>query len=123
MRILIADAQPKVRFALRVLLERQPGLEMAGEVPDAETLLTQIEITCPDTLLLDWELPGMAMDDLVPALRDLCSDLVIIALSGRWEACRTAMATGVDAFVSKSSPPERLLSAITECGAKDRMPL
>ena len=28
MRILLADDQPKVRFALRVLLERQPGLKV-----------------------------------------------------------------------------------------------
>jgi two-component system nitrate/nitrite response regulator NarL len=122
MRILIADARPQVRFALRVLLGRQPGLEMEGEVVDARALLAQIQTTCPDTLLLDWELPGMAMDDLVPALRDLCSNLAIIALSSRWEACRTAMAAGVDAFVSKSSPPERLLSAIKECSARERMP-
>ena len=121
MRILIADTQPRVRFALRVLLERQPGLEIMGEVADAEALLARIETACPDTVLLDWELPGMAMDDLVPALRHVCMDLVIIALSGRWEACRTAMAAGVDAFVSKSSPPDRLLSAITECRAKDRV--
>ena len=31
MRILIADPQPKVRFALRVLLEQQRGLEVVGE--------------------------------------------------------------------------------------------
>jgi hypothetical protein len=30
MRILIADSQTKVRFALRVLLERQPGFEVVG---------------------------------------------------------------------------------------------
>jgi DNA-binding NarL/FixJ family response regulator len=123
MRILIADAQPKVRFALRVLLERQPGLVMVGEVVDAKTLLTSIETTCPDTLLLDWELPGTAMADLVPTLREVYPNLVIIALSGHWEACRTATATGVDAFVSKSSPPECLLSAITECRAKSRTQL
>jgi len=121
MRILIADTQPKVRFALRVLLERQPGLELVGDVVDAEALLARMETTCPDTVLLDWELPGMAMDALIPALRNIRSGLIIIALSGRWEACRTSMAAGVDAFVSKSSPPEQLLSAITECGAKVRI--
>jgi DNA-binding NarL/FixJ family response regulator len=30
-RILIADGQSRVRFALRMLLERQPRLELVGE--------------------------------------------------------------------------------------------
>jgi DNA-binding NarL/FixJ family response regulator len=115
MRILIADPQPKVRFALRVLLERQPGLELVGEAGDAEGLLAQIEGACPDALLLGWELSGIPVEHLMPALREACPELVVIALSGRLEAQRAAVALGADAFVSKCSPPEQLLSAIASC--------
>ena len=66
MRILIADTQPKVRFALQVLLQRQPDLKVVGEAIDAESLLEEIETACPDVVLLGWELPGMDMDCLVP---------------------------------------------------------
>jgi DNA-binding NarL/FixJ family response regulator len=122
MRILIADTQPRVRFALRVLLERQSGLEVVGEAEDAAGLISQIGSSCPDVLLLGWELPGMAADHLLPQLRVLCPDLLVIALSGRLEACRVALAQGADAFVSKSSPPEQLLAAIArcECSSKGR---
>ena len=58
MQILLADNQPKVRFGLRVLLERQPGLQVVGEAADAEDLLAQVEADCPDLVLLDWELSG-----------------------------------------------------------------
>jgi len=115
MRILIADTQPKVRFAIRVLLERQPDLEVVGEAVNAAELLRQFERECPDALLLGWELPGMAMDHLLAALRRSCPNALIIALSGRLEAQRTAIESGVDAFVSKSSPPEQLLAAISLC--------
>ncbi len=118
MRILIADAQPRVRFALRVLLERQPDLEVVGEAVDAESLLTQTDAACPDVVLLGWELPDMAMDRLMSALRGNCPELVVIALSGRLEAHHAARAIGADAFVSKSSPPERLLGAIANCECK-----
>jgi DNA-binding NarL/FixJ family response regulator len=118
MRILTADAQPKVRFALRVLLDRQPGLEVVGEAVDAQDLLTLVETACPDAVLLGWELPGMVMDDLLPMLREVCPEMVVIALSGRLEAQHAAQAVGVDAFVSKSSPPECLLQAITSCQRK-----
>ena len=116
MRILIADTQPKVRFALQVLLQRQPDLNVVGEAIDAESLLGEVESECPDVVLLGWELPGMEMACLVPTLRERCPGIVVIALSGRLEAHRAASKLGVDAFVSKSSPPDQLLAAITRCG-------
>lgn len=118
MRVLIADTQPKVRFAIRVLLERQPDLEVVGEAVDAADLLQHFERDCPDALLLGWELPGMAMDHLLAALRTSCPQSVIIALSGRLEAQRIAIESGADAFVSKSSPPEQLLAAISLCNRR-----
>jgi CheY-like chemotaxis protein len=38
--------------------------------------------------------------------------LPVIALSGRHEARRAALAAGANAFVSKTDPPETLLAAI-----------
>jgi DNA-binding NarL/FixJ family response regulator len=112
MRILLADNQPRVRFALRVLLERQPGWQVVGEAVDADGLLDQAEVTRPDLVLLGWELPGLLAAGSLPALRGVCSDLLVIALSGRPEARRASLDAGADAFVSKSDPPERLLAAI-----------
>jgi len=118
MRILLADDQPKVRFALRVLLERQPGLEIVGEAADARDLLAQTETARPDLLLLGWELPDRARVGLLAALRKVCPDLAIVALSGRPEARRAALAAGADAFVSKTDLPERLLAAIDNCSCQ-----
>jgi DNA-binding NarL/FixJ family response regulator len=69
MHILIADDQPKVRFALRVLLGRQPGCKVMGEAVNAEDLLAQSKTACPDLVLLGWELPGLAAIDPLTALR------------------------------------------------------
>ena len=112
MGILLADDQPEVRRALTILLERQPGLIVAGEAVDADDLLAQVETICPDMVLLDWELPGLAGTDLLSALRAVCPGLLVIALSGRPGARRAALAAGADAFVSKADPPDRLLAAI-----------
>jgi DNA-binding NarL/FixJ family response regulator len=115
MRILIADDQPKVRFALRVLLERQPEIEVVGEARDAEELLRQAEATLPDLVLLGWELPGLADSDCLPTLRRICPGLFVVALSCRPDMRRSALAAGADAFASKTDPPERLLVAIDGC--------
>ena len=112
MRILLADDQPKMRFALRLLLERQAGEDVVGEAVDTEELLVQAEASRPDLLLLDWELPGLPLVDLLPVLRGACPNLIVIALSGQPDARGAALLAGVDAFVSKGDPPERLLVAI-----------
>ena len=112
MRILLADGQPKVRFGLRVLLERQPGLIVVGEATNAKDLLAQMETGCPDLVLLGWGLPGwtaigssashcgepiaytepgrsqLLEQGLLNALRRVCPDSHVIALSGRPEARR-----------------------------------
>jgi DNA-binding NarL/FixJ family response regulator len=114
MRILLADDQPKVLFALRVLLERQPDVQVVGAVTTVEELLTQIQETCPDLLLLGWELPDLATIGSLPALHQVCPKMFVVVLSGRWEARQAAVAAGADAFVSKADPPERLLATIQE---------
>jgi DNA-binding NarL/FixJ family response regulator len=112
MRVLLADDQTNVRFALRTLLERQPGMQVVGEAINAEVLLSQVKARCPDLALLDWSLPGVAVDELLPALRGTCPNLFVIVLSGQPEARRAALAAGANAFVSKADPPEELLAAI-----------
>jgi DNA-binding NarL/FixJ family response regulator len=113
-RVLLADDQSKVRFALRVLLERRSGLKVVGEAASAEDLLAQAEMASPDLVLLGWELPGLAATSSLAALRMTCPDLCVIALSGRPEARRASLDAGADAFVSKADPPDRLLAAIAD---------
>jgi DNA-binding NarL/FixJ family response regulator len=115
LRILIADRQPKVRFALRALLQRQPGLEIVGEVADASSLLAQAEVCTPDLVLLGWELPGMVETGHLAALMSIDPKPFVIALSGQLEARQSALEAGADAFVSKSDPPDRLMAAIDGC--------
>lgn len=131
MNVLLADDETKVRSALRLLLEQQPDCYIVGEAEEAQSLLEQVEVTQPDVVLLDWELPGL--QDLVPAvqsgslgtrsaherllltLRKVCSRVKVIALSGRPEARAAALGAGADAFVSKGDPPEQLMTAVNDC--------
>ena len=123
MRVLLADGQSRVRSALRLLLDQHPGIHILGEAMDATGLADWIKAARPDLVLLDWELPGLDAGHhsslpprSVPALRELCPGLAVIALSSRPEARLQALAAGADAFVSKGDPPEALLAAINDCG-------
>jgi len=111
MRILLADDEPRVRSALRLLVEQELGLCVVGETAQAAGLEKLVQSTHPDLLLLDWELPcvGAAMLTLLHAIFPL---LKIVALSGQPESGQTARQAGVDAFISKVDPPERLLNTL-----------
>jgi DNA-binding NarL/FixJ family response regulator len=114
MRVILADDQAKVRSALRLLLEHQPDVEILGEAADTTGLLDCVKVVCPDLVLLDWELPGLATIALLPLLERLCPALRVIALSVRPESRKAALDAGADAFVCKGDPPERLLIAMDE---------
>jgi DNA-binding NarL/FixJ family response regulator len=113
MRIVLADGQSNVRFALRTLLEQQPEVRVVDEAADLGELLSRIGDTCPDLLVLDWRLQGTAQADVPSILRHLCPNLAVIALSGWPEDRRAALVAGADAYVCKTDPPEELLAVIT----------
>jgi DNA-binding NarL/FixJ family response regulator len=54
MRILLADNEPRIRFALRALLTQQQGVEVVGDAADAKDLMNQAKTTSPDVVLLHW---------------------------------------------------------------------
>jgi DNA-binding NarL/FixJ family response regulator len=118
MRIMVADDQSKVRFALRTLLVRQPGLEVVGEADTVEELLAGVGATQPDLLLLHWRL-GDEMSEVLSTLKRVCPGLHVIALSVRQEAYHDALAAGAEAFVCKMDPPDKLLAAIEGVRSKN----
>lgn len=118
MRILIADDQIDIREGLKILLEQEPEMDVIGEADGVGSLLTQTKINCPEVIILDWELSNLRMTEVIPLLRLFCPGIKVLAMSGRPEALKTALAAGADAFVSKGEQPEILLEAIKELGVK-----
>jgi two-component system response regulator DesR len=117
MRVLVADDQLAVRSALRRLLKEKLDFTVVGEAAGVKSLLARAAVTPHDLVLLDWELPGLfgteqAKSRFLDSLRALDSQSKVIALSSRPGARRAALDAGVDAFVSKGDPPERLLTTI-----------
>jgi DNA-binding NarL/FixJ family response regulator len=111
LRVVVADDQADVRYALRTLLQLAKELEaeVVGEVTNTAHLLAQVEVLKPDVLLLDWKLPGARV---IENLRSLYPSMRIIVLSVRAEARQSALAAGADAFVYKGDPVEKLVEAI-----------
>lgn len=117
MRVLVADSQARVRSALRLLIEHQPGLTVAGEASNQAGLQEAVENLTPDVILFDWTLPGGRPDEALAALRRAYPGTQVIVLSGQPEARDVALGNGAQAFIIKSDPPEMLLTALKSARA------
>lgn len=116
MRILLADDEPKVRSALRLILEELKAVESVDEVTDARMMAEQIKQTPPDLLLVDWELPGLHPDSNISALRQR-SPFKVIVMSGRCATPPEGLSLEANAFVSKCESPDRLFATLRAMGA------
>lgn len=131
MAILLADDDPQVCSAMRLILEQESGTEVVGEAVDGKSLFAQLSKSHISTkgvggnttknpitdgqyfvLLLDWELPGFDPVKQISDLRATCPKLIVVALSVQTEARQIALASGVDAFVSKSDPPDQVMAKL-----------
>jgi len=119
MRVLIADDQPSVRFALKLVLEQQ-GIDVAGNVADGGELLAWFKTHQADLLLLDWELPDQPGKKIIPILRAKYPNLTVIVMNSRPQTRIEAISAGADGFVSKGDPPEYLLSLLATALRGDR---
>jgi DNA-binding NarL/FixJ family response regulator len=116
MRVLLADDEPKVRSALRLILEQLKDIETVEEVTDAASMVERLKNFLPDLLLVDLELPGLHTGSVLCDLRSY-GPLKVIVLSGRCQAPNAALASGADAFISKCEPPDRLFATLKAMGA------
>ena len=112
MRIILADHHAEPLAALKGVLEEQPGFNLVGEAVDAQGLLSLAEGNPSDLVLLDSELPGSYMEDLITGLHVLEPRPVVIVMSCKFENSRRLLKAGADAYVSKSDQHDCLLEIL-----------
>jgi DNA-binding NarL/FixJ family response regulator len=93
---------------------------VVGEATDLPGLRSQVARHLPDLILVDWELPDLQPTQFLQQLHEQYPALNVVALSSHPEAQVSALAAGVDAFVSKGDVPERLLLTLHRLAAWNR---
>jgi DNA-binding NarL/FixJ family response regulator len=114
LRVVIADSQSDVRYALGVLLQlvRDLDAEVAGEVSSEDQLIRLLDTQDAHLLLLDWNLPGLPDVDRLDRISSRYPQLKIIVLSGRPDARQEALLAGADGFANKIDSVQPLVALI-----------
>ncbi len=112
--VLIVDDHPVVRRGLRVLLEVQDGIEVAGEAGDGAAALALAAEHAPDVILLDLKLPGMDGLAVLGELRDRDSAARVLVLTSATEPASASLAvrSGAAGVLYKDVDPDALVRAI-----------
>jgi DNA-binding NarL/FixJ family response regulator len=116
-RVLIAEGDPNLAAALRLLLARYPEFDVVSESRSIDELLCQTATIRPDVIVLDCELPDLNVDTHVAQLHVLHSTVEIVALSTRDERRSQALAAGASVFVAKNESPPDLLETLQRVAA------
>jgi DNA-binding NarL/FixJ family response regulator len=111
-KILLADDNPIIQSALRLLVETRLDFTLTYEARDMDHVLAQVEDMRPDCIILDWELPGRPTRERISVLRTLVSELKVVIINSRPEIEPQVLAEGADAFVCKTDPPSKLLDTL-----------
>jgi len=118
-RVLIVDDHPVVRRGLRVLLEVQDGIEVAGEAGDGPAALALAAELAPDVILLDLKLPGMDGHAVLAALKAAAGDgqpspARVLVLTSATEPASASLAvrSGAAGVLYKDVDPDALVRAI-----------
>ena len=112
--VLIVDDHPVVRQGLRVLLEVQDGIQVAGEAGDGPAALKLAAEHDPDVILLDLKLPGMDGLAVLTELnaRDTTSKVLVLTSVTDPVAAGRAMREGAAGVLYKDVDPDALVRAI-----------
>ena len=120
MKILIADPHPEVQSALRLIVSRIPVVRQVSAAGSLVQLLSQCAQTCPDLILFDLDLihptrsQPQPLADVIHILRRLCPCSGVLVMSSHLEVKQEVLAAGASGFVSKTDPPDEVLSSILQ---------
>lgn len=121
MRVLLADAQPLLRDAIRVSMEAEPDLDVVATAGDGIEAVEAARRERPHVVLVDVNLPNC---DGIRAARTITTSLasVRVAMLAQREDCELlvkSIEAGARGFLTRSSPLPDLIDAVRRLGRGD----
>ena len=110
-RTVIVDDEPLARQGIRLRLEREKDIEIAGEAADGPAAVQLIRTARPDLLFLDVQMPGMTGFDVLGDIADVHVPVVVFVTAHDDYAIRAFEVEAVD-YLLKPFTQERFDEAM-----------
>lgn len=113
-RLVVADDHAILRAGLRMLINAQLDMEVAGEAEDGIEAVQVIQRVNPDVAILDVTMPKSGGLDAIKEIvaRNRSIRILLLTMHEEPAYLRTALAAGAAGYVLKKSVDADLLSAI-----------
>ena len=113
-RIVLADDHTVMRNGLRLLLERQPNLQVVGEAADGRQAVALSESANPDVVIMDIGMPNL---NGIEAARQIVTHnprtaIAILSMHSDESYVIRALKAGARAYLLKDSAEADLLAAV-----------
>jgi DNA-binding NarL/FixJ family response regulator len=113
-RVLTVDDQPLIRDALRTIVDREPDLEMVGDVGSGEEAVGAVRRHRPDVVLMDVRMPGT---DGIAATRTVLAEpdppkVLILTTFDLDEYVHAGLRAGASGFLLKDTEAPGIVAAI-----------
>jgi len=113
-RVLVVDDHEMVREGLKVLLRRDPTLEVVGEAATGTEALDLVPLVQPHVVLMDLTMPVMDGAEATARIRDEFPEVQVVVLSGVGDTLlvEDALDAGAISYLVKDSHHEVIVQAI-----------
>lgn len=114
LRLILVDDHELMREGLKLLIARQPDMEVVGEAGDGETAVALAQELKPDVVLMDVSMPEMNGYKATMKLKQACPEINILALTRHSEEgyLQQLLEAGAKGYVLKKSASKMLIEAI-----------
>lgn len=113
-KIMLVDDHAIVREGYRALLQRQPQLRVVAEACDGAEAYRLYKEAAPDLVIMDLTMPGLSGIEAIRRIRqwDHAARVLVFTMHQNAAYAVQAIRAGAKGYVTKSSPPEALLTAV-----------
>jgi DNA-binding NarL/FixJ family response regulator len=118
-RVLIADDHPVVRRGMGALLASLDGVEVVAEAATGDEALREAQLTRPDVIVMDVQMPSMDGVEATRHLTGLLPDVAVLVVTmfDDDETVLSAMRAGARGYMLKGAQQEEILAAIRSVAA------
>jgi DNA-binding NarL/FixJ family response regulator len=119
LRVLLADDHTLVRAGIKALLEKLPGIVVAGEASDGREVLDLARSQKADIVLMDIAMPGLnGLEATARLLKEMPEvRVIILSMHQNEEYYWQALKAGASGYLLKKSATAELEAALTQVSA------